>query len=207
MFSAPTRSAWSVYPQRTHWNFSCVGRFSSATCAQSLRGQVREVLRGFTGISLRPALSALCARMPRPGHPRPPARRGAITRVDPVPPTDPGIARLLPGLDPPEERGERLVEAPQRGLLAGERPAALALRVERPDLLKLRRLVPVADAGFRHMPVGGPAFLQRPVIERAVIPKHLRQRLRLLGRRAEEELKRAAQSAPPSPSSPKDLPP
>src|ERR1700704_506048 len=65
MFSAPTRSAWSVYPQRTHWNFSCVGRFSSATCPQGLRGQVREVLRGFTGISLRPALSALCARMPR----------------------------------------------------------------------------------------------------------------------------------------------
>src|ERR1700716_3845090 len=65
MFSAPTRSAWSVYPQRTHWNFSCVGRFSSATCPQSLRGQVREVLRGSTGISLRPALSALCARMPR----------------------------------------------------------------------------------------------------------------------------------------------
>src|SRR3979411_946656 len=59
MFSAPTRSAWSVYPQRTHWNFSCVGRFSSATCPQSLRGQVREVLRGSTGISLRPALSAL----------------------------------------------------------------------------------------------------------------------------------------------------
>src|SRR3977135_3357499 len=65
MFSAPTRSAWSVYPQRTHWNFSCVGRFSSATCPQSLRGQVREELRGSTGISLRPALSALCARMPR----------------------------------------------------------------------------------------------------------------------------------------------
>src|SRR4030081_705116 len=65
MFSAPTRSAWSVYPQRTHWNFSCVGRCSSATCPQSLRGQVREVLRGSTGISLRPALSALCARMPR----------------------------------------------------------------------------------------------------------------------------------------------
>src|SRR3981189_2705799 len=65
MFSAATRSAWSVYPQRTHWNFSCVGRFSSATCPQGLRGQVREVLRGFTGISLRPALSALCARMPR----------------------------------------------------------------------------------------------------------------------------------------------
>src|SRR3977135_4296966 len=59
MFSAATRSAWSVYPQRTHWNFSCVGRFSSATCPQGLRGQVREVLRGFTGISLRPALSAL----------------------------------------------------------------------------------------------------------------------------------------------------
>src|SRR3979490_1497406 len=37
MFSAPTRSAWSVYPQRTHWNFSCVGRFSSATCAQLVR--------------------------------------------------------------------------------------------------------------------------------------------------------------------------
>src|SRR3981081_806291 len=65
MFSAPTRSAWSVYPQRTHCNFSCVGRFSSATCPQSLRGQVREVLRGSTGISVRPALSALCARMPR----------------------------------------------------------------------------------------------------------------------------------------------
>src|SRR3977135_4104683 len=65
MFSAATRSAWSVYPQRTHWNFSCVGRFSSATCPQGLRGQVREVLRGFTGIRLRPALSALCARMPR----------------------------------------------------------------------------------------------------------------------------------------------
>src|ERR1700716_812861 len=65
MFSAPTRSAWSVYPQRTHWNFSCVGRFSSATCAQGLRGQVREVLGGSTGIRLRPALSALCARMPR----------------------------------------------------------------------------------------------------------------------------------------------
>src|SRR4030088_1777286 len=64
MFSAPTRSAWSVYPQRTHWNFSCVGRFSSATCPQCLRGQVREGLRGSTGISLRPALSALCARMP-----------------------------------------------------------------------------------------------------------------------------------------------
>src|SRR5258705_9399662 len=59
MFSALTRSAWSVYPQRTHWNFSCVGRFSSATCPQPVRGQVREVLRGSTGISVRPALSAL----------------------------------------------------------------------------------------------------------------------------------------------------
>ena len=68
MFSAPTRSAWSVYPQRTHWNFSCVGRFSSATCPQSLRGQVREVLRGSTGISLRPALSAL-VREDAPEHP------------------------------------------------------------------------------------------------------------------------------------------
>src|SRR3982074_2195639 len=131
---------------------------------------------------------------------------GNSGRVEPVHATEPGIARPLTRLDPPEERGERLVEAPQRGLLVGERPAALALRVERPDLLKLRRPVPVADAGFRHMPVGGPAFLQRPVIERAVIPRHLRQRLRLLGRRAEEEPIRAAQSAPPSPSSPKDVP-
>jgi acyl-CoA dehydrogenase-like protein len=108
------------------------------------------------------------------------------------------VAGLVSGLDPPEQRGERLVQATQRRcLLAGERPAALTFRVERPDVLQLRRLVPVADAGFRHMPVGGPAFLQRPVIERAVIPKHLRHCLRLLGRRAEEELIRAAHSAPP----------
>src|SRR3977135_221684 len=131
---------------------------------------------------------------------------GNSGRVEPVHATEPGIARLLTGLDPPEERGERLAEAPQRGLLAGERPAALALRVERPDLLKLRRLVPVADARFRPMPVRVPAFPQRPVIERAVIHKRLRHRLRLLGRRAEEELTRAAHSAPPSPPSPKDVP-
>ena len=87
---------------------------------------------------------------------------GNSGRVEPVHPTQPGITRLLTGLDPPEERGERLVEAPQRGLLAGERPAALAFRVERPDLLKLRRLVPVADARFRPMPVRVPAFLPTP---------------------------------------------
>src|SRR5437879_7879246 len=56
------------------------------------------------------------------------------------------------------------------------------------------------------MPVGGPAFPQHPVIERAVTPKHLHQRLRPLGRRAEEEPIRAAHPAPPSPSSPTDVP-
>lgn len=45
---APTVSACAVWPQDWQWNFSWVGLFSNATCPHS--GQVREVLRGSTGI-------------------------------------------------------------------------------------------------------------------------------------------------------------
>jgi hypothetical protein len=42
--------------------------------------------------------------------------------------TKPGIAGLLSGLHAAEERLHRLVQATQRGLLAGKRPATLTLR-------------------------------------------------------------------------------
>ncbi|KJK43381.1 hypothetical protein UK14_30415, partial [Streptomyces sp. NRRL F-4428] len=44
-----------------------MGRFSAATCPQS--GHVREVLRGSTAITSRPALSALACRIVRPEMP------------------------------------------------------------------------------------------------------------------------------------------
>ena len=69
-------------------------------------------------------------------------------------PLEAGIAGILPRLGAAEERLKRLVQTPQRGLLAGERPAALALRVERPDLLELRGLIAVLDRSLGGVAVG-----------------------------------------------------
>lgn len=102
-----------------------------------------------------------------------------------------GVSRALPGLDPAEERLERLVQSARGGLLGGERPTALTLRIEYPDLLELGGLVPVADRGLRGVPVGVTAFLEGAVVQGAVVPQHLAEHGRLTGRGAQEELVRA----------------
>ncbi|RUP66142.1 hypothetical protein SSPNP10_19130 [Streptomyces sp. NP10] len=115
---------------------------------------------------------------------------GEIHRVEPVHAPKARVARRVAGLDPAEERGERLVETAQGGLLAGEGPPALTLRVERPDLFELRRLLPVLDTRLRRVPVGVTALLQRPVVEGAVIGQHLAERDRLAHGGPHEELVR-----------------
>src|SRR5690349_16623884 len=67
MFVAPTWSALAVKPHAVHWNLAWVRRLFALTCPRppAEGGQVREVLRAFTGITSRPALSALSARIRR----------------------------------------------------------------------------------------------------------------------------------------------
>jgi hypothetical protein len=76
--TAPTRSAWDCRPHRAHRNSARVTRLSAAQCPQD--GHVREVLRGSTAISSRPALSALAARIDR-NTPQPASR---IDRLSPA---------------------------------------------------------------------------------------------------------------------------
>ena len=64
-------SACAVCPHAVHANAAWVRRFSCAQCPQ--REHVREVPAGFTAISSRPALSALCARIVR-NTPQPASR-------------------------------------------------------------------------------------------------------------------------------------
>lgn len=82
--SAPTVSACAICPQAMQWNFSCVGRFSLAVCPQW--GQVREVLRGSTAITFRPALSALGVQ-DRQEHPP----SGIVDRLVESGPEHPGV--------------------------------------------------------------------------------------------------------------------
>src|SRR4051794_21943509 len=63
MLLAPTTSALAAYPHITRRKPAWVVRFSPDTCPHS--GQVREVLRGSTAITSRPALSALLVRIAR----------------------------------------------------------------------------------------------------------------------------------------------
>ncbi len=84
--------------------------------------------------------------------------------------------------------GEGRVVLAAGGLLAGKRPATLPLGVERPDLLELGGLVPVADRRLRGVPVGVAPFLERAVVERAVITQHPGQRVRLFSGGPEHEL-------------------
>lgn len=110
---------------------------------------------------------------------------------------EPGVSGLPAAFDPAEERLERLVQPPERRLLAGEGPAALTLRVERPDLPQLRGLIAVPDAGLRRVPPGIAALLQGPVVERTVVPQHLRQGLRLPDGGPQQELVRMQKRGPP----------
>src|SRR5271163_2499536 len=73
----------------------------------------------------------------------------------------------LPGLNPAEEPGERLVQSPQRRLLAGKRPHRL-IRAHRPHPRQLRRLILIADPRLTGVRPGIPALLQRRVVKLAV---------------------------------------
>src|SRR5450759_3433011 len=77
-----------------------------------------------------------------------------------------GVPRRLARLHPPEERPERLIQAPQRLLLGRERPHPL-VRADRPDLLELHHLRRRTDRGSTHPP-GVPTFLQACVIQLSV---------------------------------------
>src|SRR5215469_2958540 len=112
---------------------------------------------------------------------------GPFHRVEPAAPLEPRVTRLLPGLDAAEERGERLVQPAQGGLLGAERPAALPARVSAADVLQVRGLLTVPDRHPRAL-VGGLAVLQRGVVKLPVILHHPRQRRLLFGGWAEQEL-------------------
>ncbi|SIO88495.1 hypothetical protein BQ8420_19210 [Nocardiopsis sp. JB363] len=116
---------------------------------------------------------------------------GKDHRVEPAHSTEPGIPGLLTGPHPPEERLKGLVQAPQRGLLAGEGPTPLPLGIKRPDLFELCRLVAVPDLRLRRVGVGVAAFLQCSVVQRAVVAQHLREGCLLALGRAKKELVRA----------------
>ena len=111
--------------------------------------------------------------------------------VEPAPPLEPRVAGRHARLEPPEERTEGAVQSAQRGLLGGERPAALSGWVGSADVLQLGGLLGVMDSNPAH-PVGGAAVLQRAIVKLPVVLQHRRQRPRLLGSGAQQELEGAA---------------
>jgi hypothetical protein len=127
-------------------------------------------------------IPATAVTIGRPGH-----------RVEPPAALEPRVAGCLSSFDAAEERPHRLVQAAQGGLLGGERPATLATRVVPADVLELGRLVAVADAHCTH-PVGGPAMLQRAVVELPVVLQTRRQAHGLLGGWPQQVLERPIHS-------------
>ncbi len=124
---------------------------------------------------------------------------GRGQELDPVPVTEvhtvepgcgpkPWVPRRLARFDPAEERPERLVQAPQRLLLRGERPHTL-VRAERPDLLELHHLRRRTDRGSTHPP-GVPTFLQAGVIQLRMRSTHQPQSVMLFARRVQPKLER-----------------
>jgi hypothetical protein len=91
---------------------------------------------------------------------------GPFDTVEPVRWLEPGVARRLASVDPPEEAGERPAQPAQRRLLGRERPHR-HIRPDRPDLLELRRLLRVGDAG-PSQPPGVSSFLEGGVVQLAV---------------------------------------
>src|SRR5690606_13308687 len=117
--------------------------------------------------------------------------------VEPAAPFEARVAGGASGLDSVEERGERLVQAAQGGLLGGKRPAALPCEVLAPDVFQVGGLVAVPDA-YARSGVGGAAVLQSGVVELPVVFQARRQRHRLLDGGAQQELERPAHTPPPS---------
>ena len=110
-------------------------------------------------------------------------------RVEPAAALEAGEARLLPGLKAAEERGERLIQPSQGGLLGGKRPSALPVRVVGSDVLQLGRLVFVPD---RHtcLAVGGAAVLKGRVVQLAVVLQARGERDLLAASGTQQELVR-----------------
>jgi hypothetical protein len=88
---------------------------------------------------------------------------GPLHRIEPVSRLESRVAGRVAGLDPPEERGERPVQAPQRRLLGRERPHS-DIGSDLADILELSRLVPVGDALSVQTP-GVMAFLEGSVVQ------------------------------------------
>ena len=105
---------------------------------------------------------------------------GPLHTVEPRLSLESRIAGFLPGLDPAEESGERLIQPAQRGLLTRKRPHRL-IRARRPDLGQLRGLIPVVDPGLAVRP-RIPAFLQCRVVQLPV-RLHTRRQRDVLARR------------------------
>src|SRR5690606_23503874 len=104
---------------------------------------------------------------------------------------EPWVSGFVAVADAAEERLERLIQPAQSRLLRRERPPALSVRVCGSDVFELCGLVAVANAGLRRVRVGVAAFLQRSVVQVAVVGQHLPHRLLLLAGRAAKELVRA----------------
>ncbi len=124
---------------------------------------------------------------------------GPLDCVEPAAPLEPGEPGRASGLDAEEERGERLVQPPQRGLLRGERPPALTPGVIGADVLEIGRLVAVPNAHAR-LAVGGAPVLQSGVVEDPVILKASGERGSLLAGGAQQEFERPAHTPTPSPT-------
>src|SRR5450759_1197307 len=111
-----------------------------------------------------------------------------VHTVEPGGGPKPWVPRRLADFHPPEERPERLIQAPQRLLLGGERPHPL-VRADRPDLPELHHLRRRTDRHLSHPP-SVPTFLQACVIQLRVRSTHQPESVMLFARRVQPKLER-----------------
>jgi hypothetical protein len=107
--------------------------------------------------------------------------------VEPAATLKPRIPWLLPSLDAAEERSEGFIQAAQRGLLGGERPAALPIRVVTADVFKVSGLVAIPHRDGRFLPSDA-TVLQSGVVQLPVILQTSGKSGSLYSRRSQKKL-------------------
>ena len=107
--------------------------------------------------------------------------------VKPAATFKPRVSRLLPSLDTAKECSEGLIQAAQRGLLRGKRPAALPTRIVTADVPKVSGLVDVSHTDRRFLP-GNATVLQSSVVQLPMILQAVSKGGSLFGRRSNKKL-------------------
>ncbi len=108
-------------------------------------------------------------------------------RVEPTATLKPRVPRLLPRLDAAKESSEGLIQAAQRRLLRGKRPAGLPVWIVTAYISKVCGLVAISHRDGRFLP-GDAAMLQSSVVQLPMILQAGGKGSRLLSCRSQKKL-------------------